>query len=90
MVEFNDPELRLKKAGVINPSVRIRIEIIYKNIDGQVLSVSNGIGNFNYYNVRTCSYELREDISYDTIRVMIQVDDAIMYENELDLNDALF
>ena len=83
-------ELRQKKSTVSNPTVKIRIEIVYKTSDGQVLSVANGIGSLNYYNVRTCSYELKDNIAYDIIRVMVQIDDAVMYENELHLNDALF
>ena len=90
MLEFNDPELRQKKSNVSNPTVMIGIEIIYKTSSGQVLSVQNGISSLNYYNVRTCAYELKDNITYDVIRVMVQIDDAVMYENELSLNDALF
>ena len=79
-----------KKSDISDPTVKTRIEIVYKTIDGRVLSVTNGIGNFNYYNVRTCSLDLREDISYDIIRVTVNIDDAVMYENELILSDTLF
>ena len=89
-IEFNDPEVRQKKSGISDPIVRTSIHIVYKTLDGRILSVSTGIGNFNYYNVRTCSLDLREDISYDIIRVTVHFDDVVMYENELYLSDALF
>ncbi len=89
-LEFNDPELRLKKSSISNPTIKISIEIIYKTCDGSVVSVTNGNGNFNYYNVRTCSIVLRDDITYDFIRVIVNIDDAVMYENEISLNDTLF
>lgn len=90
ILEFNDPELRQKKPYPSDPAVKINIEVKYKTSDGQVLSISNGATSLSYYQVRTCSYELKNDISYDTIRITVTIDDAVMYENELNLCDTLF
>lgn len=88
--DFNDPEQRFKKQEECDVTLRVDIELAYKNADGSICSVQRLVGDLNYCLVRSCSVGLKKELDYNAVKVTLMLDDAIMYENELDINNAIF
>ena len=85
-VEFNEPELRYNGSEDKIP-FQVAIDVQYKNRDGSILGGVTGHSSFDYCKIRSCVLRLEKINQCDSIRVRIQFDDAIMYENEIDLQE---
>ena len=90
IISFNDPEQRIKNAKVNNVELKISIEVAYKRADGSILAMENGYCKLDYFNVRSCTMQLKNMREYDIARVKVQLNDAFMYENEIVIKDMLF
>ena len=90
VVHFNDPEQRFKNHSDANIPIQIDTELAYRGADGSILSVQRLLGELNYCSVRSCSFKLKQDLDYSTVRVTLMLNDAVMYENELDIRNAMF
>lgn len=86
-VEFNEPELR-RKGSEENIPFQVAIDVQYRKQDGSILGGVMGHSSFDYCKIRSCEMHLKELHQCDLIRVQIKFDDAIMYENEIDIQEA--
>lgn len=90
VVNFNDPEQRIKSERDCKIALSTDIELAYKGMDGSVRAVQRMIGELDYCRVRSCSVGLKKDLDYSAVRVTLRLNDAVMYENELNISDAMF
>lgn len=89
-VYFNDPEQRIKKQKELEVVLRAEIQLTYRGDDGSIMTVQNGVAQLDYSRVRSCSIRLKQELNYSVVRVNLRINDAIMYENDLDIRNAMF
>ncbi len=65
------------------------ISITYLSKERNQLSIVEGKGEMNYCTVESITMRLEENLDYTSIIVKVKFDDAIMYENELEITDDI-
>jgi len=86
----NDPERRHIPKEKTEVRISVKLNIEYKAKDGRVLGMQDVGSNLNYAKVRVCRFELNNFEACEYVRVKVIIDDAVMYENEIAMQDELF